>query len=318
MSEQTLQKELQASADVGGAGQPTDPSSVKPKVSGKSSSSLPGTAQADSGSDSPQKNGPESPAPNFPVDSYRAAAIHLRRPFTAEAVKWKVQAEFGSEKALIVPYIDARLVIERLNLVCPHLWHDEYEALAGGKGLLCRLTIDGVTRLDVGSGYQGKGLYSDAFKRASVKFGVGVSLYALPQIIFGTGDGLLRKQGKKDSLVLTDSGLARCASGYRAWLKEAGETFGEALDHGDVEGAYGDVEAETAAPEAESPAELETPKKVAGVAAAALIDKAEELQKRIPAKTKSKATLKRELAGVWHDEDLLKEYVTTLGAVADA
>jgi len=316
MSEPTLQEELQASADVGGAGQ--DPSSVEPKVSGKSSSSLPGTAQADSGPTSPQNNGPESPAPNFSVDSYRAAAMHLRRPFTAEAVKWKVQAEFGGDKALIVPYIDARLVIERLNLVCPHLWHDEYEPLAGGQGLLCRLTIDGITRLDVGSDYKGKGLYSDAFKRAAVKFGVGVSLYALPQIIFSTTDGLLRKQGKKESLVLTDSGLARCASGYRAWLKEAGETFGEALDHGDVEGAYGDVEAETAAPETEVPAEPEQPRKVIGAAGAALIEKAEELQKAIPAKKKSKATLKRELAGVWHDEDLLKEYVTTLEGLADA
>jgi Rad52/22 family double-strand break repair protein len=286
--EQILQEDLQISADMGGAG---------PK-------------------DSP-RSGSESPAPNFPLDSYREAAIHLRRPFTAEAVKWKVQAEFGSEKALIVPYIDARLVIERLNLVCPHLWTDEYEGLAGGKALLCRLTIDGITRLDVGSGYQGKGLYSDAFKRAAVKFGIGVSLYALPQIIFSQSDGFLRKQGKKESLVLTDNGLARCASGYRAWLKEAGASFGEALDHGDVEGAYGDVEAETAAPESEAPAE-EQPQKLTDAAATALIEKAEELQKQIPARKKSKATFKRELAGVWHDRAELEGYVKTLEGMADA
>lgn len=289
---------------MGGAGRPSgDPPSVEPKGPQPDSPSTP--------------SGGESAASTFPVDSFRDAAIHLRRPFTAEAVKWKVQAEFGEDKALIVPYIDARLAIERLNLVCPHLWQDEYEGLAGGKALLCRLTIDGITRLDVGSGYQGKGLYSDAFKRAAVKFGIGVSLYALPQIIFSINDGLLKKQGKKDSLVLTDSGLARCASGYRAWLKDS--KFGEALDHGDVEGAYGDVEAETETTGSiESSPEQKQPRKVIGAAGAALVEKAEELQGQVPVKTKSKAMLKRELASVWHDEGLLKEYVTTLEGLVNA
>ena len=104
------------------------------------------------------------------------AAEHLRRPFAAEAVRWKVQAG-----TLVVPYVDARLVIERLNLVCPHLWHDEYEPVGGGKGLLCRLTIDGIIRVDVGEGYQGKGLYPESFKRAAVKFRVQVHTTAMPE-----------------------------------------------------------------------------------------------------------------------------------------
>src|SRR5690554_6875287 len=114
------------------------------------------------------------------VDTFQQAAPELRRPFTAQAVKFKVQAVFGTS-ALIVAYIDSRLVVERLNHVCPHLWSDAYS----DDGTVCALTIDGITRHDVGSPSATearKGLYSDVFKRAAVKFGVGVSLYATPQI----------------------------------------------------------------------------------------------------------------------------------------
>jgi hypothetical protein len=65
----------------------------------------------------------------FPCDSFKAAARHLRRPFTPAAVRFKVQATWPKDKptgGLIVAYIDARLVTERLNLVVPHLWADAY------------------------------------------------------------------------------------------------------------------------------------------------------------------------------------------------
>jgi hypothetical protein len=250
---------------------------------------------------------------NFPVATFKDAAIELRRPFTAEAVKWKVQT--GS---LVVPYIDARLAIERLNLVCPHLWSDEYEAVAGGKGLLCRLTVDGITRLDVGSGYEGKGLWSDAFKRACVKFGVGVSLYALPKIFLSVSDGHLKEKvvkGKK-SFVLTDAGLKRLDGGYRAWLKETGEPmFGPALDHGDVAGALGDVEAEA---EPAGPAQTELPAeppKLDDATAKALTKTAEDLYAGLTkeqAKGLTKAAFTRALAGAAHSHDELKKLVADL------
>ena len=187
--------------------------------------------------------------PSLPVDAYREAAPLLRRPFTAAAVKFKVQATWPKDKpeaALIVAYIDARLAIERLNLVCPHLWEDDYKSI--GDGLMwCYLTVDGITRRDVGEG-KGKGLVSDALKRAAVHFGVGVSLYAIPKIVLKTSDGhVVLKQGK---LALTPSGEGRCRTIYEMWLDTRGtQAFGEPLDHGDVDDAAGDGDL------AEAPAE---------------------------------------------------------------
>lgn len=189
-----------------------------------------------------------------PVDSFKEAAPLLRRPFTANAVKFKVQAAYPRENptgALIVAYIDARLVAERLNLVCPHLWYDEYEQLPGDR-MMCRLTIDGITRPDIGEGYQGKGLYSDALKRAAVKFGVGVSLYAVPAIQLTVGAGDLRQTsaGQKKSCALTVKGENACRYRYRQWLADVGiAQFGEPLDHGDAEGSVGDVESEASVPD---------------------------------------------------------------------
>lgn len=186
-------------------------------------------------------------ADEFPVDTFKEAAKHLRRPFTPAAVRFKVQATWpkdAPESALIVSYIDARLVVERLNLICPHLWHDEYQR--ADEGLLCHLTVDGIRRTDLGSDYQGKGLFSDALKRAGVKFGIGVSLYATPQIILSTRDNLVKQKqlGGKKSLVITPNGEARCRQLYTQWLENVGtQGFGEPLDHGDAEEAVGDHEA---------------------------------------------------------------------------
>lgn len=165
----------------------------------------------------------------FPVDSYREAARHLRRPFTSAAVKFKPQTVTRSGKTICVSYIDARLAVERLNLVVPHLWQDEYEPL--GSHLICRLTVDGITRQDVGEG-QGKGLYSDALKRAAVKFGIGVSLYAVPSMILN---------GEVKQLYPDSREHAELRARYQRWLDEHGrQAFGDPLDHGDVDDAAGD------------------------------------------------------------------------------
>jgi hypothetical protein len=181
---------------------------------------------------------------DFPVESFKEAARHLRRPFTAAAVKFKVQATWETG-ALIVSYIDARLAIERLNLIVPHLWSDQYTAV-GGKQMWCHLTVDDITRHDVGEG-EGKGLVSDALKRAGVKFGIGVSLYAVPQMMLNN-DMLKRKQkGQKEEVTLNDKGEKHVRKLYATWLEQHGvKAFGKPLDHGDVEGAQGDHEADTA------------------------------------------------------------------------
>ncbi len=139
----------------------------------------------------------------------------LRRPFTPEAVKWRIMS--GN---LIAGYIDARLAIERLNLVCPNDWQDEFSPIMGG-ALMCRLTVCGQTRHDVGDGADPKTLFSDAFKRAAVKFGVGVSLYAQPT----------RRATEGKITAAVDEKLR---AHYTEWLKTTGiPAFGEPLDHGD-------------------------------------------------------------------------------------
>jgi hypothetical protein len=184
----------------------------------------------------------------FPLDSFREAAIHLRRPFTPQAVKWKVQSTFGEKGCLVVGYIDARLVVERLNLILPDRWSDVYVPVDGST-LRCDLTVDGITRSDVGvgAGFQAaKAAYSDALKRAAVKFGVGVSLYAIPQALLWREEFpdyiKLRKNNKGEpSFDLTPDGVTALANRYEKWLKVHGEeAFGPALDHGDVEVSVGD------------------------------------------------------------------------------
>jgi hypothetical protein len=186
------------------------------------------------------------------LTGFGADLAQLRRPFAPAAVKVKLQSGGGTKdnpmQGLCVFYIDARLAAERLNAVVGLDWHDEYEPVPGG--MLCRLTVRGVTRIDVGeagSGPQGntpKALVSDALKRAAVKFGVGVSIYATPTL--WTPKDTIRFNANTGKA----SGLANGADKalrqqYASWLTNHGvHAFGDVLDHGDVEDAQGDVEVE--------------------------------------------------------------------------
>jgi hypothetical protein len=201
-------------------------------------------------------------APQFPLATFREAATHLRRPFTPEAVRFKVQATWPKDNptgGLVVAYIDARLAVERLNLIVPDRWSDHYEPAPWlGKNLaLCHLTVDGITRTDAGEG-QGKGLMSDALKRAAVKFGVGVSLYAIPKMRINVDSGQAKaKRGGRDGLTLemTPRGENDMRGIYRLWLTHHGiQAFGEPLDHGDVDDPAGDPEEQTPAPAPEAAA----------------------------------------------------------------
>jgi hypothetical protein len=108
----------------------------------------------------------------------------LEAPFAE--VGWKVQAtNAAKDKGMVVAYIDARDVARRLD-ECGLEWSDSYtiHAMSGTQWIVeCRLTVNGVTRVDVGTGEgdeAAKSAYSDAFKRAAVKFGVGRYLYDIP------------------------------------------------------------------------------------------------------------------------------------------
>lgn len=178
----------------------------------------------------------------LPVDSFADAYPHLRRPFVPEAVKFKVQATGGGDRAwaLIIAYIDARNVTARLNTVCPGIWSEEYEDREGG--LVCHLTVGGITHSDWGitnaqnAEMRIKGTYSDALKRAAVRFGVGESLYATPQLrLYEPHIRTWQKNGKQHS-AMTPVGEKHCRDTYAEWLSRTGsQAFGEPLDHGDGE-----------------------------------------------------------------------------------
>jgi hypothetical protein len=106
----------------------------------------------------------------------------LAAPFADREVKVRVQA--GRE----LHYVTARTVMNRLDTVLgPENWWDEY--VPAEHSVLCRLSIrlpeGGVlTKCDAGAyagladqGTDDKSGYSDAFKRAAVKFGCGRYLY---------------------------------------------------------------------------------------------------------------------------------------------
>lgn len=106
----------------------------------------------------------------------------LSFPFGAGEVKIREQA--GRK----LRYITARTVMNRLDdVVGPENWWDDFTPNANS--VLCRLTIrfpngECLTKADAGGyagmadqGDDGKSGYSDAFKRAAVKFGIGRYLY---------------------------------------------------------------------------------------------------------------------------------------------
>ncbi len=106
----------------------------------------------------------------------------LARPFDPRRIKVRQQGGRNLE------YVTARTVMNRLDTVLgPENWWDDYTP--GENSVVCRLTIrlpDGqvITKSDAGGmagmsdpGDDDKSGFSDAFKRAAVKFGVGRHLY---------------------------------------------------------------------------------------------------------------------------------------------
>ncbi len=101
-----------------------------------------------------------------------------------ESTEVRVRSQAGRQ----LHYITARTAMNRLDSVLgPENWWDEY--IPGENSVVCKLTVrlpDGsvLTKSDAG-GYAGmadqgdddKSGFSDAFKRAAVKFGVGRYLY---------------------------------------------------------------------------------------------------------------------------------------------
>lgn len=129
--------------------------------------------------------------PNPPRDPLVVAlTAALADPFERREVKFKPQM-VKNNRCLAMAYIDARLIQDRLDEVLGvENWADRYTILPDGS-VMCRLSLKlgdrWITKTDVGSpseqpdgGDRLKAAFSDALKRAAVKFGIGRYLYRLP------------------------------------------------------------------------------------------------------------------------------------------
>lgn len=112
----------------------------------------------------------------------------LKSPFPPDRVSWRVGSTTqDKKKGLAFGYIDARDVMQRLDEVCgPENWQNTYTI--AGTAIVCNIGIrdgagdwvwkaDGAGATDVEAE---KGMMSDAFKRAAVRFGIGRYLYDIP------------------------------------------------------------------------------------------------------------------------------------------
>jgi hypothetical protein len=112
----------------------------------------------------------------------------LKAPFPPDRVSWRVGSTTqDKKKGLAFGYIDARDVMQRLDEVCgPENWQNTYTI--AGTAIVCNIGVrmpngewvwkaDGAGATDVEAE---KGMMSDAFKRAAVRFGIGRYLYDIP------------------------------------------------------------------------------------------------------------------------------------------
>lgn len=115
----------------------------------------------------------------------------LSAPFDPSEVKFKPHVVKGN-RALALAYVDARAIMDRLDeALGVENWQDRYEVVPD-TSVVCRLRVrigdQWISKSDVGSpseqpdgGDRLKAAFSDALKRAAVKFGIGRYLYRLPQ-----------------------------------------------------------------------------------------------------------------------------------------
>ena len=129
-------------------------------------------------------------ATSRPYSSVEVLTEALASPFDPREVRFKPAVVSGN-RALALAYVDARVIQDRLDDVLGVTgWQDEYECLPDGS-VVCRLRLrlgdEWITKMDVGGpseqpdgGDRLKAAFSDALKRAAVKFGIGRYLYRLP------------------------------------------------------------------------------------------------------------------------------------------
>jgi hypothetical protein len=150
----------------------------------------------------------------------------LASPFPAESIDWRIGSTTGDKtKGMALAYIDARVVMDRLDCICgPDGWQNNYSS--GGNGaVVCNIGVlmpngswiwksDGAGHTDVEAE---KGMLSDAFKRAAVRFGIGRYLYDLDSPWVELDEKKRSKPGEMRRLAeLHDAAVAKIGWGERS------------------------------------------------------------------------------------------------------
>jgi hypothetical protein len=122
----------------------------------------------------------------------REVVAALAEPFAPHEIKFLVQARTQDKKSgMAAPYIDARMVMDRLDeVVGPENWSFNVVQVLDNGAVVGQLSVFDVHKSDVGYVQPDnneadeasiKGSSSDALKRAAVHFGIGRFLYSLPK-----------------------------------------------------------------------------------------------------------------------------------------
>ena len=111
----------------------------------------------------------------------------LKTPFPEKDIEWRVArsgAKNGKPWAMVLAYITSRAIQDRLDSVCgPDGWSNEFVKAPEG-GILCGITINGVTKWDGAENTAVeavKGGLSSAMKRSGAIWGIGRYLYGLTE-----------------------------------------------------------------------------------------------------------------------------------------
>jgi hypothetical protein len=122
----------------------------------------------------------------------------LQAPWPSGELQWVVVASSRDKKQEAwAPYVDAIQIQDRLDAVIGAAdWETDFVPLEGGRTMICRLTVCGVTKSDVGemepsaqTDQPTKAAASDALKRAGVQWGMGRYLRGLALVWMEAGKG---------------------------------------------------------------------------------------------------------------------------------
>ena len=123
----------------------------------------------------------------------------LDAPFSASDLEWRVQRTMSNGKGVLIPYITARAIMDRLDeVVGKENWEDSYKDITvdGKAGCECTIAIhisdSWVKKSDAAGATQVeaiKGSRSASLRRAAVKWGIGRYLYEMGEVIVDLSNG---------------------------------------------------------------------------------------------------------------------------------